>query len=128
MTPKSHPRSFWNFAIQATLSRIHAQNEQYTWHYLFQRRDRRRRYIHLWKLKKQNRITMEDEKEFDQLENALSVDDIRFFRSLAEVEMKREGGIRKKEAGQSSSGWMSWWYGDNNKESFMFYVIMMKYS
>jgi hypothetical protein len=23
---------------------------------------------------------------------------------------------------------MSWWYGDNNKESFMFYVIMMKYS
>lgn len=87
---KFNPRAYWKFATSAVLSEIHERNYQWTWDHFRTRRDQRRAYIECYVASKTKKATQEQEDKLAELERILSFDDIRFYRSLAKNQLKRE--------------------------------------
>lgn len=106
-TPKEDPRAWWKFAGDAVLSKIHARNRQWTLAYLDERRADRKRYIDLYKKKKREQaMTAEETQALDQLERKLSYEDLRFWRSLARSQLRKENvGIKKPAQKQTWTAW-----------------------
>ncbi|KAM3417144.1 hypothetical protein BST61_g8719 [Cercospora zeina] len=107
--PKEDPRAWLQFAGKAVLDRIHDKNKRWSWAYFAERRDDRRRYIDLFqKKKKEERLTPEETSDLDRLEHKLTYEDLRFWRSLARNQLRKEGW--KKPQPQKST-WTSWIWG-----------------
>jgi len=85
------------FAGKAVLDRIHDRNKRWSWAYFAERRDDRKRYIELFKKKKKEEAMSADEaKDLDQLERKLAYEDLRFWRSLARNQLRKENvGVKK---------------------------------
>ena len=113
-TPKEDPRAWIRFAGQAVLSKIQDRNRRLTWDYIRERRDDRVRYIELFKKKKKDqKLTPAETEELNKLEKKLSYEDLRFWRSLARNQLRKENiGVKKPEAKQS---WTSWAWGSSKK-------------
>ncbi|KAK4542998.1 hypothetical protein LTR36_005996 [Oleoguttula mirabilis] len=108
--PKEDPKAWLLFAGKSVLDRIHDRNYRWSWAYFAERRDDRKRYITLFKKKKQEeKPTPDEDKEMDALEHKLTYEDLRFWRSLARNELRKEGGVKKKE--QPKSTWSSYIWG-----------------
>lgn len=110
VSPKEDPKAWLKFATDAVLSQIHERNRKWSWAYFAERRDDRRRYIELFKKqKKQEHITPEEAEGFRKLEHKLSYEDLRFYRSLARNQMRKEHTLvpRKTEQKQAQ-GWGSY--------------------
>ncbi|GAB7364086.1 hypothetical protein MBLNU230_g4638t1 [Neophaeotheca triangularis] len=113
--PKEDPRAWLEFAGKAVLDRIHDRNRRWSWDYFKERRDDRRSYIRLFKKKKkEEKLTPDEAKELDTLERKLTYEDLRFWRSLARNELRKENVGVKKEAPKST--WSSWIWGSSEKQ------------
>ncbi|KAL1838057.1 hypothetical protein VTJ49DRAFT_3105 [Mycothermus thermophilus] len=114
VTPKEDPRAWFRFAGEAVLSKIHEKNRRWSWEYFKERRDDRRRYIELFKKRKQNlQLTAEEAEDMKKLEWKLSYEDLRFWRSLARNQLKRENAeaLKQRQEPQQQQGWLSWVWG-----------------
>ena len=114
VTPKEDPRAWFLFAGNAVLGKIHERNRRWTWDYFKERRDDRKRYIELFKKnKQQQQLTAEENEDLRKLEWKLSYEDLRFWRSLARNELKKENAeaLKKQPQQQEQQGWVSWLWG-----------------
>jgi vacuolar protein sorting-associated protein 13A/C len=114
-SPKEDPRAWLLFAGKAVVDRIHDKNKRWSWAYFAERRDDRKEYIKLFKKKKREETLNADEgQDLDRLERKLTYEDLRFWRSLARNELRKEGAVKKP--AQQSSGWMSYIWGSSKQE------------
>ena len=112
---REDPRAWVRFAGQAVLQRIHDRNRRWTWDFMRERRDDRVRYIELFKKKKKAQtLTTQEQDDLTKLEEKLSYEDLRFWRSLARNQLRKENiGVKKPEAKQT---WTSWVWGSGKKK------------
>lgn len=113
--PVEDPRAWLRFAGKAVLDKIHDRNRKWSWEYFKERRDDRIRYIELFKKKKKDEKLSPDEiKEIDKLEHKLTYEDLRFWRSLARNQLRKENvGVKKQPQKQT---WSSWIWGSKPEE------------
>lgn len=121
VTPKEDPRAWLKFAGDAVLGKIHDRNRRWSWEYFKERRDDRLRYIELFKKKKQNQQLSADEgQDLNKLEWKLDYEDLRFWRSLARNQLRKENAAalrnqpHKQE--QQQQGWVAWMWGSKPQE------------
>ena len=113
--PKEDPRAWLRFAGNAVLGKVHDRNRRWTWDFFRERRDNRLRYIELFKKKKKEQhLNAEEIKEFNDLEYHLTYEDLRFWRSLARNQLKKENAGVKKPAQKQT--WSSWVWGSKPQE------------
>lgn len=115
--PKEDPRAWLQFAGNAILSKIHERNRRWSWDYFRERRDDRKRYIELFKKKKQGQQLLPPENDdLNKLEWKLDYEDLRFWRSLARNQLKRENAEALKNRPPppkqpQQQGWLAWAWG-----------------
>jgi len=120
--PKEDPRAWFQFAGNAILSKIHERNRRWSWDYFRERRDDRKRYIELFKKKKQNQLlSAQENDDLNKLEWKLDYEDLRFWRSLARNQLKRENAEALKNRPpppkqQQQQGWLAWAWGSRPQE------------
>ncbi|MCO5580104.1 hypothetical protein L7F22_033970 [Adiantum nelumboides] len=132
---ENRPRAMLHFAGRAILNEVHEKHKVWSWDYFRQRRDDRRDYVRLFmeKEKQANKANQnqagvvtaqsEEGEPLKDLEKRLSYKDIRFYRSIARNELRKEKIAQRKDeianghsnqAGGSSSaggGWLGWIWG-----------------
>jgi len=115
VAPKKDPRAWVRFAGQAVLDKIHDRNKCWSWAYMKERRDDRIKYIGLFKKKKkEEKLTPEETTDMDKLERKASYDDLRFWRSLARNQLRKENvGVKKPAQKQT---WGQWVWGSKKPE------------
>ncbi|RDI80750.1 putative arabinogalactan endo-beta-1,4-galactanase A [Venturia inaequalis] len=112
--PSEDPRAWLQFAGQAVLDKIHDRNKRWSWAYFAERRDDRVRYIDLFKKKKkEEKLTPDETAEMDKLEHKLSYEDLRFWRSLARNQLRKENVEHPKPAQKQT--WSQWAFGGGKK-------------
>ncbi|KAF6839500.1 vacuolar protein sorting-associated protein vps13 [Colletotrichum musicola] len=115
VTPKEDPKAWFKFAGDAVLSKIRDRNRRWSWDYFKERRDDRIRYIELFKKRKQQQqLTADENEDMNKLEWKLDYEDLRFWRSLARNQLKKENAaaLKNQPPKQEQQGWMSWvWSG-----------------
>lgn len=117
-SPKEDPKAWLRFAGEAVVRKIHERNRQWTWDYMRERKEDRNKYINLFKRKKTTqKISADEQKDMTALEEKFSYEDLRFFRSLARSQLKKENVGMKKEEPQKQS-WSSWiWSGGKQDQT-----------
>ena len=116
MSPKEDPIAWLKFSGQAVLGKIHDRNRRWTWDYFKERRDDRLRYIEIFKKKKKDQKLSEPEQtDLSDLEWKLSYEDLRFWRSLARSQLRKENiGVKKAPQKQT---WTQWAWGSKPEEN-----------
>ncbi|KAG0143880.1 hypothetical protein CROQUDRAFT_660682 [Cronartium quercuum f. sp. fusiforme G11] len=108
----------WEFAKRVTRHEVHEKAYKWSWAYFRQRRDDRKAYVRLYKAAQQGALPP-SAPELAELEKRLSYQDIRFYRSLARSEMRKERITAKQQqlentkSTEASSGWLGWMWGGN---------------
>ncbi|CCU75520.1 vacuolar protein sorting-associated protein, partial [Blumeria hordei DH14] len=117
-SPKENPRAWLKFAFNAVLTKIHDRNRRWSWEFLRERRNDRIRYIELFKQKKKQESFLKPEEvsELEKLEWKLDYEDLRFWRSLAKNQLKKENVGVKKTNHAKSQGWVAWVWGTKPEE------------
>ena len=114
-TPKEDPKAWLRFAFRAVYTKIQDRNRLTSWAYIRERRDDRIRYIELFKKrKKEEKLTPEEIEENTNLERKLSYEDLRFWRSLARNQLRKENAGVKKPAPKQT--WTQWAWGKKPEE------------
>jgi len=115
-TWKEDPKAWLRFAFTAVHSRIQDRNRRWTWGYMKERRDDRIRYIELFKRKrKEEKMTPAETQEVEALERKSTYEDLRFWRSLARNQLRKENvGVQKAPAKQT---WTQWAWGSKPAET-----------
>lgn len=141
---ENKPRALLRFAGKAILNEVHEKHKVWSWDYFRERRDDRKEYVSLFKEKEKSTVnknqnqqavtpatSVEGEKLKD-LEKKLNYKDIRFYRSIARQEIRKERAEKRKEelenghasngngnaAGGGGGGWLGWiWGGGSNTSS-----------
>ncbi|ODM22992.1 hypothetical protein SI65_00581 [Aspergillus cristatus] len=114
--PKEDPRAWLKFAGNAVLSKIHERNRRWSWDYIKERRDDRISYIQVFKKKKRDEpLSLDESTELERLELKYSYEDLRFWRSLARNQLRKENVGVKKPARQQT--WGEWLWGTKQEES-----------
>ena len=108
---KQDPRAWFKFAGNAILSQIHDKNRKWSWAYFEERRDDRKRYIELFKKRKRETISLSEDEDLKKLEWKLSYEDLRFYRSLARNQLKKEKVMVPKQEAPKAQGWGAWLWG-----------------
>lgn len=119
-TPKEDPKAWVRAAGTAVLDEVHERHKKWSWAYMKGRRDTRKRFIELFKLKKkQDQMTTEQSEELENLEKQSSYEDMRFWRSLARKELKRDKAVVKRTQPEPpvSTGWLAWAWGGTKEET-----------
>lgn len=118
--PKEDPRAWLKFAGDAVLSKIHERNRRWSWEFFKERRDDRIRYIELFKKKKQSQqLSQQENDDLNKLEWKLDYEDLRFWRSLARNQLKKENAaaLRNQPPKQEQpQGWVAWVWGSKPQE------------
>jgi len=122
--PSEDPKAWFKYAAECVLNEIHEKNSKWSWDHFAKRRDERKEYIQLWKLKLEKKIGEDEQKQLQNLEETLSFDDIKLYRSLARNELRKEGSNAKlydtdsaEKGEQQKKGWFSGWWGGGNATS-----------
>lgn len=122
VTVAEDPKLWLQYAAKSILNEIHEKHYKWSWEYFEKRRDERKAYVKLYKFKLLNKLTNTDDiKEFDNLEEALTFEDIKFYRSIARTEVKKENANKLKQAQNEKAhpqqqGWFGGWWGGNNAQ------------
>lgn len=124
-TIEEDPYKWLQFSFQTVFNEIHERNYKKTWNYIKLRRDQRKKYIPLWKkyLVDKNSLTVDEKECLKQLEIDCSFEDLKFYRSLAKLQYKKEfKSVPKANAAynsnKNSNGWFSsWWKSGSNDEN-----------
>lgn len=115
------PKQWFRYTAKSILGEIHEKNYRWSWDHFKKRRDQRKKYISLWKNKVLKKpLNALDQTMFEKLEWDLPYEDIRFYRSLARSEIRKEKLSAPPSTPQpaSSGGWISsWWYGNKSQET-----------
>lgn len=130
---QNRPKALFQFAIKAVLDEVHQRHYRWTWDYFKKRREARKEYVRLFKEKtklpseQQNQnapILQQLAQQLDVLERQLDYKDIRFYRSIARREMRREQEqataqgrtIKSHEEPQppQQQGWLGWLWGSGS--------------
>ncbi|SAL98237.1 hypothetical protein [Absidia glauca] len=106
-TPKSKPMAYFKYAGNAVLSKIHERNYKWTWDHFKKRRDQRVAYIDCFVALKRNTATPQQKRQLDQLEWDLSFEDIRFYRSIAKNQLRKENIMITKQQKTTKKGWFN---------------------
>ncbi|EKM61051.1 uncharacterized protein PHACADRAFT_156217 [Phanerochaete carnosa HHB-10118-sp] len=121
---ESQPRAFWKFASTAILDEVHQKRRQWTWNYFKERRDDRHRYVELFKNKQLGPLSPTDTTMLEALERKLSYEDLRFYRSIARSQLKKDLAAqrkldeeKKKQQTQSRSSWTGWLWGSSGSSA-----------
>lgn len=120
VSPTEDPGAWFRFAGNAVLSKIHEKNRRWSWDYFRERRDDRRRYIELFKKRKQQQqFTTDEDADMQRLERKLGYEDLRFWRSLARSQLKKENAeaLKKQPQQQEQQGWIAWMWGSKPQET-----------
>lgn len=120
VTPKEDPHAWLQFAGNAVLSKIHERNRRWSWDYFRERRDDRKRYIELFKkTKQQQQLSADERDDLTKLEFKLGYEDLRFWRSLARNQLKKENAeaLKNRPPQQQQQGWISWMWGSKPQEN-----------
>ncbi|KAI6047634.1 vacuolar protein sorting-associated protein 13 [Pisolithus marmoratus] len=108
---RNRGRAYLKFAIDAILNEVRERRLKWSWAYFSERRDDRNKYVELFKRRVMN--TLRDA----ALERKLSYEDIRFYRSIARSQLRKDAVQRKKleeeraRQQQQSRNWTSWLWG-----------------
>lgn len=121
-TPTSHPKEWFQYAAKAVQSEIHETHYRWSWEHFKERRDDRIHYLDCYVANELGRASPNQVIQLNALEDKLSYEDIRFYRSIAKNRLRRERAViaveekRKKEAAAkrpNQGAWISnWWYGN----------------
>ncbi|WWC86271.1 uncharacterized protein L201_001144 [Kwoniella dendrophila CBS 6074] len=113
------------FALEAIRSEVHEKNRRWTWDYLKERRDTRKRYVDLYVAKlalaEGKQLPVEDGAALAEIETKSSYEDIRFFRSVARAKAKKDAATRKKLEAERlkeqphKQTWSEWVWGSSAK-------------
>ncbi|BGP21450.1 Vacuolar protein sorting-associated protein 13 [Rhodotorula toruloides] len=87
---KNRNRALWKFATSAIRSEVHEKHRQWSWEYFAERRNDRKAYVDLFKKKTLGTIEVEESQELVDLEVKLGYKDIRFYRSIARSELRKD--------------------------------------
>ncbi|KAJ3340068.1 hypothetical protein HDU93_007410 [Gonapodya sp. JEL0774] len=101
-TPKTNPLEWLRYAGNSVLSDIQDRNTRWTWKHMEERRQDRLAYVKLWKEHQKELRSLvnrnpgaipsgEQQLALAELERKLSFEDIRFYRSIAMLELNKEG-------------------------------------
>lgn len=118
----SKARAMLKFAGKAILDQVHEKRKRWTWEHFRERRDDRKRYVGLYKKKLPATLVGPDLGEFEALERKLSYEDLRFYRSIARSELRKDLATRrkleeeKKRNQANSGGWLGWMRGSGAQE------------
>ncbi|KAI9814573.1 MAG: hypothetical protein M1827_003128 [Pycnora praestabilis] len=115
--PKEDPKAWLVFAGGAVLRKIQDRNRRWTWGFFKERRDDRNRYIELFKKKKkEEKMSAPETEELKKLEFKLSYEDLRFWRTLARNQLRKENiGVKKSAKPQTWSAWGASWVSKSKK-------------
>ncbi|EAZ62765.2 vacuolar sorting [Scheffersomyces stipitis CBS 6054] len=118
VTVEEDPKQWFQYAAKSVLNEIHERNYKWSWEYFAKRRDQRKAYIKLWKAKLSNNMTTDQKYDLSNLETLLPFEDIKFYRSLARSELRKQNAISlASESGANNpqntsyGGWISSWWG-----------------
>ncbi|KAI8610486.1 hypothetical protein BC830DRAFT_1069804 [Chytriomyces sp. MP71] len=121
ITPLIDPLAWFKFAGTCVLYDIHERNKKWTWNYFAERRDNRVLYIKLFKASKSASnpalFSPEDAELIKILERRLSFEDIRFYRSIANNQLRKEKAIKSAtspsaaEPPSTTIGWLTSFWG-----------------
>lgn len=107
---KNNARHWWHYAYNCNLENIQRIHRNWSWKHIREHRARCRSYKAVYKLKLENKkLTPEQVKEIEDGERALDVFNITLMRRQAEMEVEREGALRKQEQ-QQQKGWFGGWF------------------
>ena len=114
-SPKEDPRAWLKFAFTAVHGKIQERNRQWTWDYIRKRRDDRVQYISLFKkLSKDEKLTSTEEESIHKLEKGATYEDLRFWRSLARSQLRKENvGVKKT---PEKKTWTQWAFGSKTTQ------------
>lgn len=120
-TIKEDPLQWLYYSFKTVYDEIHERNYKKTWAYIKKRRDQRKSYVPLWKkyLTDENSLTSDEKKQLTDLETECTFEDLKFYRSLAKLEYKKEFKSlpqAKPAQEQASGGWFSSWWGGSKPE------------
>ncbi|GAA5925213.1 hypothetical protein JCM10213_008734 [Rhodosporidiobolus nylandii] len=109
-------RALWKFAINAIRSEVHDKHKRWSWAYFAERRDDRKAYVRLFKSKTLGTITIEESQDLVELEKKLDYKDIRFYRSIARSELRKERiehpvEQQVKSTTAKATSWLGSWVG-----------------
>lgn len=93
---ENRSKALWKFARAAILDEVRERHRRWTWPYFAERRDDRKRYVELFKNKQLSPLSPQDQEAFDAFEKKLSYEDLRFYRSIARSQLKKDLAARKK--------------------------------
>lgn len=112
--PMEDPKGWLKFAFTAVHDKIHERNRRWTLEFIMERRADRLRYIELFKKKKrEEKLTSSEIEDNDKLERKLTYEDLRFWRSLARNQLRKEKvGVKKP---QPKKSWTQWAWGGSKK-------------
>lgn len=107
------PKAWFKYAGTIVLKQVEQKNREWTWDYILSRREDKLRYIQLYKQKTTSPpLSPEDSEEINALELKYSFDDLRFYRSLARSELRKEKKhLKPQVSDQANKGWSSWFWG-----------------
>lgn len=113
-SPKEDPKAWLKFSFGAVHAKIKERNRRWTWDYMRERRDDRILYIELFKRKKkEEKMNSADTEKLEKLERKMSYEDLRFWRSLARNQLRKENiGVKKPVQKQT---WAQWAWGGGKK-------------
>ncbi|KAH9898385.1 vacuolar protein sorting-associated protein 13 [Cubamyces lactineus] len=121
---KNRPRALLKFATTAILDEVRDRRRRWTWEYFAERRDDRHRYVDLFKRKHLGPLPPQDVAMLEALERKLSYDDLRFYRSIARSQLRKDMATRrkleeerKKKQPQKQTSWSSWIWGPSSSST-----------
>ncbi|KAG6336571.1 hypothetical protein ID866_2509 [Astraeus odoratus] len=114
---RNRGKAYLKFATDAILDGIRERRRKWSWDYFVERRNDRRKYVELFKRKTLNTLGEVETLHLQLLERKLSYEDIRFYRSIARSQLRRDTEQRRKleeertRQQQQSRSWTSWLWG-----------------
>lgn len=119
---RNRGRAYLKFAIDAILNEVRERRWKWSWAYFSERRDDRNKYVEVFKRKVMNTLRESDALVLQNLERKLSYEDIRFYRSIARSQLRKDAVQRKKleeeraRQQQQSRSWTSWLWGASSDD------------
>ncbi len=140
---ENRPRALLRFAGQAILNEVHERHRVWSWEHFRERRDDRKAYVSHFK--EQEKLARQhnqhqagvappqtsSDAELAELEKKLSYEDIRFYRSIARQELRKEreaarkskstadhnNGDHQAQKSTGGGGWFGWIWGGGQSQN-----------
>uniref|UniRef100_A0A5K1JWH3 CHIP6 n=1 Tax=Ganoderma boninense TaxID=34458 RepID=A0A5K1JWH3_9APHY len=120
----NRPKALLRFATTAILDEVRERKRKWTWAYFVERRDDRQRYVELFKKKQLGSLSPSEVGMLEALERKLSYEDLRFYRSIARSQLRKDMATRrqleeerKRKQPQKQNSWSSWLWGASSSDN-----------